>query len=413
MEGRLERPPRATVSGRRAGQLRKTRFRHEDPMFRKLALAAVLLAAATAAALPARAQQIETRAREAFIMDFDTGAVLLNKHGDRRMPTASMSKIMTMYMLFERIQDGRIQLTDTMPVSKKAWQKGGSKMFVEVGDRVTVEDLIRGVIVQSGNDAAIVVAEALGGTEEAFAEMMTRKATELGLQNSQFRNATGWPDPQHYMTAHDLAILATILIRRFPEFYHYYSEQSFTYNQIRQGNRNPLLYKNIGADGLKTGHTDAAGYGLTGSAKRGDRRIVMVINGLESARARSAEAERLIDWAFREFDNYTLFAAGDPVADADVWLGDQPTVPLVAPTEIVVTLPRRLRRTMEVTASFEQPIPAPFESGSQAGVLRVAARGLDPISFNLVTGNAVSELGPVQKLVSALEYMVLQGGIAR
>ena len=245
------------------------------------------IAAILAVVLPTQAATMETQAEEAFLVDFQTGAVLLDKNADVRMPPSSMSKMMTAYMVFERLKDGRLSLDDELPVSEKAWRKGGSKMFVEVGDQVRVEDLLRGVIVQSGNDACIVLAEGLAGSEEAFAEQMTAKGREIGLTGSNFTNATGWPDENHYVTARDLATLAERIIVDHPEYYHYYSEKEFTWNDIRQGNRNPLLYRNVGADGLKTGHTEAAGYGLTASAMQNGRRLLLVVNGLPSVRPSS------------------------------------------------------------------------------------------------------------------------------
>ena len=207
------------------------------------------------------------------------------------MPPASMSKIMTIYLIFEALKDGRLTLDMKLPVSEKAWRMGGSKMFVEVNDEIRVEDLLRGVIVQSGNDACIVLAEGLAGSEEGFVEMMNAKAEELGMTGSTFANVTGWPHPDHRMTARDLAILAQATIQNFPEYYPYYSETTFTWTDIRQGNRNPLLYKNMGADGLKTGHTEEAGYGLTGAATRKDRRLILVVNGLQSMKQRSSESQ--------------------------------------------------------------------------------------------------------------------------
>src|SRR5690554_4742122 len=232
---------------------------------------------------PASAQ-IDTAAREAYLVDMSTGTVLLDKNGDRAMPPASMSKIMTVYAVFDRIRQGRLSLEDTLPVSERAWRMGGSKMFVEIGDDIRVEDLLRGVIVQSGNDACVVLAEGLSGSEEAFANELNRLADDIGLRDSAFRNATGWPAEGHVMSARDLAHLAHRLITDFPEHYHYYSELEFTWNDIRQSNRNPLLYRNVGADGLKTGHTQEAGYGLTASAVQNDRRLILVVTGLESQR---------------------------------------------------------------------------------------------------------------------------------
>ena len=224
----------------------------------------------------------ETGAKQVIIVDYTTGAELYGKNADEIMDPASMTKMMTIYKLFERLKNGSLSMEDTFLVSEKAWRKKGSKMFVPVGGRVSVEDLVRGIIVQSGNDASIVVAEGLSGSEAAFAEQMTAKARELGMTNTTFRNASGWPEPGHTTTARDLAILAAATIRDFPELYKYYAEMEFTFNKIKQGNRNPLLYRNTGADGLKTGHTEAAGYGLTASAVRGDQRLIVVAHGMKS-----------------------------------------------------------------------------------------------------------------------------------
>jgi len=368
-----------------------------------LALASLLVwPAATAAA-------IETSAREAFILDATTGRVLLDKNSDVSMPPASMSKIMTTYMVFERLKDGRISLDDELPVSEKAWRKGGSKMFVEVGKMVRVEDLLRGVIVQSGNDACIVLAEGLSGTEEAFAAEMTRKGHEIGLTGSSFANATGWPDPNQRMTARDLATLAARIIKDFPEYYGYYSEKEFTFAGIRQSNRNPLLYKSFGADGLKTGHTEEAGYGLTASALQGDRRVILVLNGLKSQKARSEESARLIGWAFREFGNYKLFEAGETVDEAGVWLGVDPTVPLITEQDLTITLSRKARLDMEVKVVYDGPIPAPLEIGQQVAMLIVAAPGEETIEVPLVAGAAVEQLGFFGRITAAVKHLIFGG----
>jgi len=356
--------------------------------------------------VPARSATIDTSAREAYIVDTETGTVLLEKDADVSMPPASMSKIMTAYLVFERLKDGRLSLDDELLVSEKAWRMGGSKMFVEVGNRVRVEDLLQGVIVQSGNDACIVLAEAIGGTEEAFAEMMTSKARELGMTTSTFANATGWPDPNQRMTAHELALLAQHVIRDFPEYYHYYSETEFTWNGIRQSNRNPLLYLSVGADGLKTGHTEEAGYGLTASAVRDGRRVIMVVNGLESQKARSEESARLIDWAFREFENYALFQPGEVVEQGEVWLGDKPTVPLVIPEGLKITLARRARSDMKVTVSYDTVIPAPVEQGQEIARLTVSAPDTEPVVVPLVAGESVERLGVFGRVAAALKYLV-------
>ncbi len=367
-------------------------------------LLAWLAVAATIAATPAAA--IETTAREAYIVDAVTGRVLLDKNGEVSMPPASMSKIMTTYMVFERLKSGSISLDDEFPVSEKAWRKGGSKMFVEVGKQVRVEDLLRGVIVQSGNDACIVLAEGLSGTEEAFAAEMTRKGHEIGLTGSSFANATGWPDPNQRMTARDLATLALRIINDFPEYYAYYSETEFTYADIRQPNRNPLLYKSLGADGLKTGHTEEAGYGLTASAVQGDRRVVLVLNGLESQKARSEESARLIGWAFREFGNYTLFEAGETVEEAGVWLGTAATVPLITERELTFTLSRRARLDMTVTVVYDGPIPAPLERGQQIATLIVAAPGEETVEVPLVAGAAIERLGFAGRITASVKHLI-------
>lgn len=372
------------------------------PMIRSLAFAAALVVAVS----PARAQTIETAAKQAYIVDAKTGAVLLDKNSDELMPPSSMSKLMTAQMLFAKLAKGEVSLTDEFPVSERAWRIQGSKMFVPLGGRVKVDDLIRGIVIQSGNDACIVVAEALAGSEEAFAEQMTKAARALGLTKSVFKNASGWPHPEHLTTARELAMIAKHTIETYPQFYSYYSELNFTYNGIKQGNRNPLLYKGNGADGLKTGHTEAAGYGLTGSVKRGDRRLIMVINGLNSMRARAQESENLFEWAFREFENYNLFKMGDSVQTAAVWLGDAKTVPLVAGEDLLVTLPRRARQGMKVTAVYQEPIPAPIQKGQQVGKLVITAPGVAARELPLIAGESVGQLGPVGRVGAAVSYLV-------
>ncbi|MDH5188100.1 MAG: D-alanyl-D-alanine carboxypeptidase [Rhodospirillaceae bacterium] len=353
----------------------------------------------------------ETPASRVYLVDAKTGAVLLDKNGAEPMPPASMSKLMTLHMLFERLQDGRLSLDDKFYVSENAWRKGGAKtggstMFLEPGMRVRVEDLIRGIIVQSGNDACIVVAEAISGSEEAFAEEMTIRARELGMNDSTFKNSTGWPDPEHMMSPRDLARLAKITIEEFPNYYHYYSETKFVYNGISQPNRNPLLFKDMGADGLKTGHTEESGYGLTGSAVRGDRRLVLVLSGLASQKARSSESERLLEWGFREFDNYSMFKGGDIVTDAEVWLGNKPNIPLVIENDLTLTLPKRARREMTVKVMYQTPIPAPLAKGDRVATLSVTAPGVDTIDIPLVAGDSVEKLGLTGRLMAAVNYIL-------
>lgn len=378
---------------------------------RSAAVLPLLLVVVVMVARPALA--IETIAREAILMDFQTGAVLFEKDADLPMPPASMSKIMTAYVVFSHLRDGRLSLDDTMPVSEHAWRTGGcvsdgSTMCLKLGERVRVEDLIRGMIIQSGNDACIVLAEGIDGSEEAFAEEMNRKAKEIGLTDSVFRNATGLPDPEHVMTVRDLAHLARRMIEDFPEYYSYYSETSFTWNDIKQGNRNPLLYKNMGADGLKTGHTKAAGYCLTASAKRDDRRLILVVTGLPSMQARSDESERLIDYGFREFENVALFKKGEQVETAEVWMGKQETVPLDVPQDVVVTLPRRARDEMKVTVVYDGPLQAPVTAGEPVGQLEISAPGVPTTEVPLVAGADVAKLGYVGQAFAALKKMVYE-----
>ncbi|MCZ4281901.1 D-alanyl-D-alanine carboxypeptidase [Kiloniella laminariae] len=383
----------------------KNRTNFHKINFRR-AMKSLLLGSACLLAAIQPGQAIDTLAREAYLVDYTTKTVLLDKNGDQSMPPASMSKIMTAYMVFERLKDGRLSLDNKLAVSEKAWRKGGSKMFVEVGNQVSIHDLLRGIIVQSGNDACIVVAEGLGGTEENFAAEMTTKGREIGLENSTFVNATGWPDPDQRMTAKDLATLADRIITDFPEYYDVYSEKSFTWAGITQGNRNPLLYKNIGSDGLKTGHTEEAGYGLTASAVQGDRRIILVVNGLSSLKERAEESERLVSWAFREFDNFNLFSAGEVVETADVWLGKEESIDLVPQEDLLLTLPRNAKNSMKATVSYLGPIQTPIEKGERLATLRIEAADIEPVEIPLVAANSVDRQGGFGRIMSALNYLI-------
>jgi D-alanyl-D-alanine carboxypeptidase (penicillin-binding protein 5/6) len=349
---------------------------------------------------------LDTKAKQMILVDFKTGTVLSGKNQDEKMYPSSMTKLMTAYLAFEQLKNGTLSLDDTFSVSKKAWETGGSKMFVRVDTRVRVEDLLRGIIIQSGNDATIVVAEGLAGSEEAFARKMTDKARELGMMNTNFKNASGLPDPDHYTTARDLATLAAALIRNFPEYYHFYSETEFTFSDITQQNRNPLLYRDVGVDGLKTGHTEAAGYGLTASAVRNGQRLIVVVNGLESTRERAQEPERILDWGFREFGTFPLFAAGETVADATVWLGTEARVPLIVQEPVSIVMRRAVRDDLKVTLKTQEPIAAPIEPGSVQGELVVSAPGLDTITIPVVAGEPVERLGSFGRLQSAVQYLV-------
>lgn len=354
---------------------------------------------------------IEIAAREFILVDFQTGSVLDSQNGTESMPPSSMSKLMTAYMVFEAIHSGVLSLDDEFMVSENAWRQGGaasggSTMFLEPNSRVRVEDLLRGIIIQSGNDACIVVAENMAGSEEAFADEMTERARDLGLTGSNFTNATGLPDPNHYMTVEDLALLARLIITDFPEYYSLYEETEFTYNDIKQFNRNPLLYRPGGADGLKTGYTDAAGYGLTASAVRDGRRLILVANGMASTQARSEETAKLMDWGFRNFTNKDLFRSGEIVSNAEVWLGLEPSIPLIINEDITVTIPRRAWRTLDVRAVYEGPIAAPIEQGATVAKLVINGDGMEPKEYNLTAGASVAKLGFTGRIQAAASQIL-------
>ncbi|WPB83081.1 D-alanyl-D-alanine carboxypeptidase family protein [Sediminicoccus rosea] len=349
---------------------------------------------------------VDTIARSVLLVDFETGATLLNKQADERMPPASMSKLMTMYAVFDQVKSGRLRMDQSLTVSEAAWRMGGSKMFLERGSTATVEELSRGVIIQSGNDACVVFAEHISGSERAFAEMITTMGRQIGLTSSTFRNATGWPDPEHRMTARDLATLARRIIVDHPEFYRFYSERSFRWNNITQENRNPLLGRVAGADGLKTGHTEEAGYGLTASVRRGERRLILVVGGLPTMRARGEEAERLMEWGFREFDNVVLFRAADTIEEVPVHLGERRTVPLIGGREVVATVPRGWRDSLQARIRFEAPVPAPVVKGQELGRLEISGRGVPPMALPLYAGADVERLGLLARIPAVIGRMM-------
>lgn len=336
---------------------------------------------------------LDLSAPVAFLTDADTGEVLFSKDADKSISPSSMSKVMTVYMVFEKLKGGALTLDTTFPVSEKAWRKQGSKMFVDVGSQVRLEDLLRGITVQSGNDACIVVAEALAGTEENFARHMTKRAHELGATASNFTNSTGWEEEGHRMTARDIATIALRTIRDFPEYYHYYSEIDFTYNNIKQGNRNPLLYKNMNVDGLKTGHTDDGGFGLVASSVRNGRRLIMVINGCSSVKARSQDAETLMNWGFREFDNVILAKAGQVLETVPVWLGVHPSVELYSPKDVIVTVRVLEKDKVKAELFYETPLKAPLLKDTVVGEMRVTLPQGEVKIFPLLAKKDVQELG--------------------
>lgn len=342
----------------------------------KRACAALAFVAAMAAPVAALAQAMQTSARWALLMDADTGSVLFQKDADAPMSPASMVKVMTAELVFREIREGRISLDTEMQVSEYAWRTGGamargSAMFARLGERIKVADLLRGAIIQSGNDAAIALAEGLAGSEDAFAQMMNKRARELGLRDSTFANSWGKSDPRQKTTARDLAKLTIHLIKTYPDLYKIFSEPEFTWNNIRQTNRNPLLTMNLGADGVKTGNIDESGFGLIGSAVQGDQRLVLVVNGLKSGKERTDESRKLLTWGFRAFDVRDVFKAGETIGAARVYGGDIGRAPLVAQIPVRLMIPRGASERISARIEYVGPLIAPLEAGAKVANLRV------------------------------------------
>jgi serine-type D-Ala-D-Ala carboxypeptidase (penicillin-binding protein 5/6) len=379
----------------------------------RLILAA--LALALTHSLPAAA--FETRAAAAWVYDVGTHAVLMEKNADQPLPPASMSKLMTINMLFEALHDGRVTMDTTFGVSARAHGMGGSTMFLNEQDRPTVRELIHGMIVNSGNDACVVVAEGLAGTEEAFASQMTERGKALGLTQSVFANSSGWPDPSHRMSMHDLGLVALRLIEEFPEEYKIFAETEFNYADRapdNRFNRNPLLKLGIGADGLKTGHTSEAGYGLVGSAVQGDRRVIVVISGLATEKERAEEAERLLNWSFRQFAQKTVAKAGVRVAEADVWMGAASRVGLVPAKDVRILVPALVQETMTAEVVYSGPLTAPIKAGQEVAKLVVHVPDLPDVEIPLVAETDIGQGGFFKRLTSAgmSLFMLVQDRIA-
>lgn len=363
------------------------------------------------------AAAFETSARAAYVVDVTTGSVLLNKNADTPLPPASMSKLMTLYVAFEAVRSGRLSLDERLPVSQHAMSYGGSTMFLDTTDRVRVEDLLRGIIVLSGNDACAVIAEALSpdGTEAGFARFMTQRAQQMGMTNSVFKNASGWPAEGHVMSMRDLALLARHIIQDFPEFYEMFAEREYRFDgraPSNISNRNPLLGLGIGADGLKTGHTQAAGYGLTGSARQGDRRVIFAISGLDSAAARARESEAIVNWAFRQFARKSVVKAGEEVARAPVWMGEAQSVGLTPAEDVETLLPVLGGDQVAAQVVYTGPVRAPVAAGDQLAELVLTPEGLPETRVPLVASEPVAQGGFVTRLrtVSGLLIKRLQEG---
>ena len=370
----------------------------------------LLLLLALFAASPAWSA-FETRAGSAWVYDQTTGTVLLSKNADTPLPPASMSKLMTLNMLFEALQDGKVTLDTRFPVSSRAASMGGSTLFLDPRDTPTVEQLIKGIVVQSGNDACVVVAEGLAGTEEAFARAMNQRAAAIGLNNSYFVNSSGWPHPDHRMSMEDLGLLAVRLIEEFPEYYTYFAMQEYQFDgraPANTRNRNPILAMDIGADGLKTGHTQEAGYGLVGSAVQGGRRVVFVVNGLDSEQARAEESARIVSWAFRQFVERKVVTEGTRLADVPVWMGTVRSVGLIVPQDVTMLVPSVMRDKMEASISYETPLRAPIAAGQQIGTLTLDLGDLGTRELPLTAEAAVPQGGFGPRMRTAAQELLRQ-----
>lgn len=378
--------------------------------FLRVLLTSVLVVAASVASAQS---PFGGRAPNFYVLDVGTGQVLAEQNADIPLPPASMSKLVTLAMLFDALRDNRVQMTTTWSITQRAHEMGGSSMFLETRDRPTTEDLIRGIAIVSGNDAAVAVAEGLAGTEEAFAAMAQHRVAELGMTQTSIANASGWPNPHHRMSLHDLGTLARYLVQDHAQYFHYLGETQFEWNGISQPNRVPLLGAGLGIDGLKTGHTEEAGYSLVGSARQGTRRVIYVFSGLNSSAERSEEAERIVGWAFRQFAEQEVFGAGDSVAVADVWMGAEDTVTMVPATDVSILVPVMVQVGINARVEYDGPIAAPIVEGQEIGRLVVEVAGLSPTTVPLVAANAVAEGGFLPRMRTAASLLGAQLGLGQ
>lgn len=356
-------------------------------------------------ATPAHAV-METSAKHAVIIDMGTGMTLLEKDANKKMPTSSMSKVMTAYMVFDALKQGRVKMDTMLPISEKSWKKGGSKMFVEVGTNVSVEDLLKGLIVQSGNDAAIALSEGLAGDEDTFAKAMTSRAHDLGMKNTNLKNASGWPDPDHYSTAKDLALLAQRLIVDYPHEYSLYGIKEFTYGSITQPNRNPLLYRDIGVDGIKTGHTDAGGYGLMASGEQNGRRVVMVVNGLDSEKSRADESARLMSWALNGFENVDLIKLGQVIENAETSYAKSDQLPLTVNRDVRVSVLKGQKDKITIEVDYKSPIQAPINKGDTVGTVNINIPQIGEFKVPLVAAENLERTGFFGTAIENIKSMI-------
>ena len=349
---------------------------------------------------------IDTKAEQAIVVDFDTNEILFEKNSNLKTSPASMTKIMTIYAAFDRIKNTDLSIENECIVSAKAYKMGGSRTFLEIDDKVSINDLLKGIIIQSGNDASVALAECLAGTEGDFAKLMNVYAKRLGMTNTNFVNSSGWPEENHYSTVKDLAILSNAVIKEFPDFYLYFADQEFTYNEIKQPNRNKLLSSVQGADGLKTGFTKASGWGIAATAKRDNRRITVVINGTNSSRLRLNEASNLINWAFSQTSQKQLVDEGQIITEVDVWLGDKPRVNLISSKKIISTLSFDQIQLIESSIEYKKPIAAPIKQDEIYGKLIINIEGKPNIEVDLVAQENVGNINPILKVFAAMKYLI-------
>ena len=350
---------------------------------------------------------IESIAKQAIVYDMQTNSIIYEKNADELMSPSSMSKLLTVYYVFKKLNNGEISLTDKFKVSKKAWKKGGSKMFINENSLVSIEDLLRGIIVQSGNDACITIAEGFSGTEDNFADELNLLAKEIGLENSNFTNSTGWPDPEHLTTTRDLLKIAIRTIKDFPELYKYYAEKEFTYNKIRQINRNPLLFIDQNADGLKTGHTSLGGYGLIASSKRLNRRIILIVNGLNSSKERKFESKKLMDAAFFQYKNISLDQKIISNENIFVWNGVKKKLKLYSKEDVNITVPKLVANEINFYIKYKSPVSAPVEKDSEIGVILVKNKKGEILKrFPLFAFENINEMNFVKKIFFKFKYLI-------
>ena len=352
------------------------------------------------------ANSIDTKAQQAIVIDFDTNEILFEKNSNLKTPPASMTKIMTIYAAFDRIRNTDLSIKNECVISAKAYKMGGSRTFLEIDDKVTIDDLLKGIIIQSGNDASIAIAECLGGTEEDFAKLMNVYANRIGMTNTNFLNSSGWPQDNHYSTVYDLALLSNALIKDFPDLYLYFSDKEFTYNGIKQPNRNKLLNTLQGSDGLKTGFTKASGWGIAATAIRDSRRVTAVINGTNSSRSRLNEASNLINWAFSQTSQKKILDEGQFITEVDVWLGRKARVSLVSSKKIISILSFDQIQLLKSSIEYKKPLKAPIIKGKTYGNLTISIEGKPDIKVELVALNNIRSINPVLKIFAAIKYLI-------